>query len=246
MPQRCLQEQEITTSMERLQLVSLHRCFVLVQVCEWVLGTVVMCIIISIDRLSLEPGNCVKLLDCGRTQTSECPEHGSLDLSDLSILHSIDKSVLGLRCMILQLLGSILLAERSNLVQDHVSSPWRVHPLVRDQRRAARTLPSQAVPWHLFRSAQLRGLGCCVEAAGKRAHLVRESHTAEPWYVPCKSSQLYLSQPGISIHSLSMRKHPLLDRLWQKMLTRTLRWQCAPPLLYNISEMDKQNTVDTL
>merc|ERR1719146_276914 len=79
-----------------------------------------MCIIISIDRLSLEPGNCVKLLDCGRTQTSECPEHGSLNLSDLSILHSINKSVLCLRSMILQLLGSVLLAERSNLIEVHL------------------------------------------------------------------------------------------------------------------------------
>merc|ERR1719263_1639131 len=120
MPQRCLQEQEITTSMEGLQLVSLHRCFVFVQVCEWVLGTIVVCIIVSIDRLSFEPGNGVELLDCGRTETSESPEHGSLNFSDLSILNGIDKSVLGFRCMILQLLGSVLLAERSNLIEVHL------------------------------------------------------------------------------------------------------------------------------
>merc|ERR1719482_1412643 len=113
-------EQEIATSVERLQLVSLHRCFIFVQVCEWVLSTIVMRIIVSIDRLSFEPGNRVKLLDGGGTQTSECPEHGSLDLSDLSILDGIDKSVLGFRCMILQLLGSVLLAERSNLIEVHL------------------------------------------------------------------------------------------------------------------------------
>merc|ERR1719352_22502 len=116
----CLKQREITSSMERLQLVSLHRCFIFVQVCEWVLGTIVMRIIVGIDRLSLQTGNRVKLLDGGSTQTSECPEHGTLDLSDLSILHGIDKSVLGLRCMILQLLGSVLLAERSNLIEVHL------------------------------------------------------------------------------------------------------------------------------
>merc|ERR1719263_1985639 len=79
-----------------------------------------MRIIVSIDRLSLQTGNRVKLLDGGSTQTSECPEHGSLNLSDLSILNGIDKSVLGLGCMILQLLGSVLLAERSNLVEVHL------------------------------------------------------------------------------------------------------------------------------
>merc|ERR1719478_1384851 len=84
---------EISNSVERLQLVSLHRSFILVQVCEWVLGTVVMCIIVCIDRLSFEPGNSVELLDGGSTQTSECPEHGTLDLGDLSILDGIDKSV---------------------------------------------------------------------------------------------------------------------------------------------------------
>merc|ERR1719247_2591558 len=110
----------VSTSMERLQLVSLHRCFILVQVCEWVLGTIVMRIIVGIDRLSLQTGNRVKLLDGGSTQTSECPEHGTLDLSDLSILNGIDKSVLGLRCMVLQLLGSVLLAERSNLIEVHL------------------------------------------------------------------------------------------------------------------------------
>merc|ERR1719263_1583377 len=79
-----------------------------------------MRIIVSIDRLSLQTGNRVELLDCGRTQTRECPEHGSLNLSDLSILNGIDKSVLSFRCMILQLLGSVLLAERSNLIEVHL------------------------------------------------------------------------------------------------------------------------------
>merc|ERR1719243_267037 len=111
---------EITTSVERLQLVSLHRSFIFVQVCERVLGTIVMCIIVSIDGLSFEPGNSVKFLNRGGTQTSECPEHGSLNLSDLSILNGIDKRVLGFRCMILQLLGSVLLAERSNLIEVHL------------------------------------------------------------------------------------------------------------------------------
>merc|ERR1719247_1267990 len=92
-------------SVKRLELVCFHRSFVLMEVCEGVLSTIMVRIIVCIDGLSLKSGNSVKLFDGCSTEASERTENSSLDLCHFSILHSINKGVLCLRCMILQLFG---------------------------------------------------------------------------------------------------------------------------------------------
>merc|ERR1719330_559378 len=105
--------------MERLQLIRLYRGLILMQMGEWVLGTVVMCVVVCIDCLRLQTSNSIKLFDGCRTQASQGTEHCPLDLCDLSIFHSIDQCVLRRRSMILQLLRCIFLAKRCDLVEIH-------------------------------------------------------------------------------------------------------------------------------
>merc|ERR1719263_9757 len=107
-------------SMERLKLVCLYRCLIFVQVCERILGTIMMRIIVCIDGLGLQPGNGVKLLDGRRAKACERAEHCSLNLCNLRVLYCVHKCVLCLSCMVLQLLRRVLLTKRSDFVEVHL------------------------------------------------------------------------------------------------------------------------------
>merc|ERR1719262_1174866 len=104
-------------SVEGLELVGFHGGFIFVQMCQWVLGAIVMCIVVRINGLCLQTSNGVKLFDGCRTQASQCAEHSALDLCDLGILHGIDQGVLSLCCVVLKLLCCILFAKRRNLIE---------------------------------------------------------------------------------------------------------------------------------
>merc|ERR1719356_2416869 len=93
--------------MERLQLVRLDRCLILMQMGEWVLGAIMMCVIVCIDHLRFQTSNGIKLFDSCCSQASQGAEHCPLDLCDFGILHSIDQCVLRRRSMVLQLLRCI-------------------------------------------------------------------------------------------------------------------------------------------
>merc|ERR1719272_681888 len=108
------------SSMEGLELVCLHWRLILVQVRQRVLGAVVVGIIVGINSLRLEAGNCVKLLDGGCTKARQGTEDCAFNLGNLSILHCVNKRVLSLRGVVLQLLGRVLLSERSDLVEVHL------------------------------------------------------------------------------------------------------------------------------
>merc|ERR1719221_2293176 len=69
-------------SVERLELVRFHRCLVLMQVRQGVLRTIVVGIVVRIDRLSLEPGNGIELLDSCCSKARQSTEHRALDLRD--------------------------------------------------------------------------------------------------------------------------------------------------------------------
>merc|ERR1719433_1813560 len=101
-------------SMEGHQLVCCNWWLINTQMLQGILVSVMMSIIVGINCLCLEPGDGVELLDLCRPQTRESAEDNTLDLSHLRILHSIHKSVLSPRCMVLQLICSILFAKRSN------------------------------------------------------------------------------------------------------------------------------------
>mmetsp|Transcript_31404 Transcript_31404/g.71708 ORF Transcript_31404/g.71708 Transcript_31404/m.71708 type:complete len:222 (-) Transcript_31404:292-957(-) len=104
-------------SMEGLELVCLHRSFILVEVSKWVLCAIVVGIIVSVDGLSLQAGDSVELLDGSSSETSKRTEHSTLNLCNLCILDSVHKGVLCLGGVVLELFGSIFLAERSYLVK---------------------------------------------------------------------------------------------------------------------------------
>merc|ERR1719272_1569156 len=70
--------------------------------------------------MGFEARNRVELFDGCRTQPCQGTENSTLDLCNLSILNSINKRVLCLCCVILQFLGSVLLAEWRNLVEVHL------------------------------------------------------------------------------------------------------------------------------
>mmetsp|Transcript_22480 Transcript_22480/g.36983 ORF Transcript_22480/g.36983 Transcript_22480/m.36983 type:complete len:237 (-) Transcript_22480:55-765(-) len=106
--------------MERFEFVGLYRRLILVQMCQWVLGPVVMRVIVCINSLRLKACDGVELLDGCGTKPGESPEHGALDLSYLRILHSVHERVLRLRSMVLELLRGVLLSERGNLVEVHL------------------------------------------------------------------------------------------------------------------------------
>merc|ERR1719240_401979 len=106
--------------MEGLELIRLDRRLVFVQVSQWVLGTVMMSIIVCIDGLSLKTSDRVEFLDGGCTQACQCTEYCALDLSNFRILDCINKGVLCLGSVILQLLGGVFLTKRRNLVEVHL------------------------------------------------------------------------------------------------------------------------------
>merc|ERR1719272_2279331 len=108
------------SSVEGLELVRLHRGLVLVKVRERVLRAVMMGIVVSVDRLGLQPRDGVELLDGRRAEPGERAEHGALDLGDLRVLHGVDERVLRLRRVVLELLRRVLLAEGRDLVEVHL------------------------------------------------------------------------------------------------------------------------------
>ena len=97
--------------MEGLQLVRLHRGFVLVQVRERILRPVVVRIVVGVDRLGLQTRDGVELLDRRGAEPGQGPEHRPLDLRHLRVLHGVHKRVLRLRRVVLQLLGGVLFTE---------------------------------------------------------------------------------------------------------------------------------------
>jgi len=88
-----------------------------VQVRQRVLATVVVCIVVRINRLCLQPGNRVKLLDGGGTQTGQSAENGAFDFGNLCILNCVNQCVLSLRGVVLQFFRGVFFPERSNLVE---------------------------------------------------------------------------------------------------------------------------------
>merc|ERR1719264_1214033 len=85
-----------------------------------VLSAVVVRIIVSVDRLRLQPSNRVKLFDGCSAQPGQRPKDCSLDLCHLCVLHCIHQRVLSLRRVVLQFLCCVLLAKRGNLVEIHL------------------------------------------------------------------------------------------------------------------------------
>merc|ERR1719428_326884 len=102
--ERARSRSELSFLVEGLQLVGLHWGLILVQVRQWILGAVVVSIIVRIDGLCLQARNGVKLLDRGGAQASQRTEDRALDLRHLSVLDGVDKCVLSLRRVILELL----------------------------------------------------------------------------------------------------------------------------------------------
>ena len=80
--------------MERLQLVRRHRGLVVVQMRERVLGAVVVGIIVRIDGLGLQARDGIELLDGRGTEARQRTEDRALDLSNLSVLDSVNERVL--------------------------------------------------------------------------------------------------------------------------------------------------------
>jgi len=105
--------------MKALELVGLDWGLVGVQRLERVLGPVVVSVIVSIDGLGLEPGDGIELFDGGSSEPGEGTEHGTLDLSNLSVLDGVDEDVLGVLGVVLEFLGGVFLTERSDLVEVH-------------------------------------------------------------------------------------------------------------------------------
>merc|ERR1719171_1418897 len=137
---------------EGLELVRLHRRLVLVQVAERVLRAVVVRVVVGVDRLRLEAGDGIELLDRRGTEPSERTEDCTLDLRNLGVLDGVDEGVLRVRRVVLQLLRRVLLAERCNLVEVHLEvvrhllrqSILRSRVLVQLDRSADREKPKSA------------------------------------------------------------------------------------------------------
>merc|ERR1719446_235568 len=79
-----------------------------------------MSVIVGINGLSLETSNGVELFDGGGSQACESTEDGPFDFRNFCILNSVNKGVLGLGCMVLKLLGSVLFAKWCDLVEVHL------------------------------------------------------------------------------------------------------------------------------
>merc|ERR550514_1599058 len=110
----------VARSVERLELVRLDGRLVLVQVAERVLRAVVVGVVVRVDRLRLEAGDRVELLDRRRAEARERAEDRALDLGHLGVLHRVHERVLRVRRMVLELLRRVLLTERRNLVEVHL------------------------------------------------------------------------------------------------------------------------------
>merc|ERR1740130_1329362 len=106
-------------SVERFELNSLDRRLVLVKMGEGILGSVVGCIVVRVNCLSFKTSDGIKFFYGGSAQPGESSEHSTLDFSHLRILNCVNKSVLSLRGMVLELLGSVLFAKWGYLVEVH-------------------------------------------------------------------------------------------------------------------------------
>merc|ERR1719160_780516 len=106
-------------SVEGLELVSLDRRLVLVEMGEWILCTIVVRIVVRIDCLRFKACDCVKLLDRCCAEPGQCTEHSALDLRYLRVFHGINQGVLRLGRVILELFGCVLFSEWSNLIEVH-------------------------------------------------------------------------------------------------------------------------------
>merc|ERR1719326_1864771 len=107
-------------SVERLELVCLHRSLILMKMGQWILSTVVVRIIVCIDGLRLEACNGIELLDRRSTETCKSPENSTFDLRDFSVLNSVHQGILGLGRMVLKFFSCVFLAKRCNLVEVHL------------------------------------------------------------------------------------------------------------------------------
>jgi len=87
------------------------------QMCQRILATIVVRIVVRVNRLSLQPGNRVKLLDRRCTQTGQSAEDGAFDFGNLCVLNCVNQSVLSLSSVILEFLCGVFLPERCNLVE---------------------------------------------------------------------------------------------------------------------------------
>merc|ERR1719191_2153306 len=85
-----------------------------------IFGSVMVCIVVCIDCLSLETRYGIELLDCGSAQTCQSTKNSTLDFSHLRVLHCVNESILGLCCMVLQLLCSVFFPKGRNLVEVHL------------------------------------------------------------------------------------------------------------------------------
>mmetsp|Transcript_11050 Transcript_11050/g.19941 ORF Transcript_11050/g.19941 Transcript_11050/m.19941 type:complete len:222 (-) Transcript_11050:84-749(-) len=90
------------------------------QVCQWILSTVVVSIVVGINRLRFKTRDGIKLLDRGSAEPGQSTEHCALDLCNLCVLNRVHERVLRLRSMVLELLRGVLLSERGNLVEVHL------------------------------------------------------------------------------------------------------------------------------
>mmetsp|Transcript_44283 Transcript_44283/g.87401 ORF Transcript_44283/g.87401 Transcript_44283/m.87401 type:complete len:221 (-) Transcript_44283:605-1267(-) len=109
-------------SMERFELVRLHRSLIRREMGERILTTEVVRVVVRIDHLSLQSRYGVELLDGGGTQPCEGSEHGPLDLCNLSVLDGVDQSILCGVSMPLQFLCSVFFSERFNFVELYIES----------------------------------------------------------------------------------------------------------------------------
>merc|ERR1719189_456001 len=107
-------------SMEGLQLVSLHRRFVFMQVSKWILRAIMMSVVVCVDGLGFQTRDRIELLDGRGTQSCQRTEHCTLDLCNLGIFDSVYEGVLGACSVVLQLLRCVLLPEWCDLVEIHL------------------------------------------------------------------------------------------------------------------------------
>merc|ERR1719238_1981748 len=107
-------------SMERLQFVGFHWGLILVEVSKWVLCTIVVRVVISIDGLRLQPRYGIELLDSRSTQARERTENRTFDLGDFRVLNSIDEGVLRFGSVILEFLRGVLFPKRCDFVKVHL------------------------------------------------------------------------------------------------------------------------------
>merc|ERR1719499_2340684 len=92
-----------SSAMEGGVLVRSDRWLWLVQVLQRILLSIVVFVIVLVNRLCLEASYRVELFDFRRAEARQGPENSTLDLRDLRILHRVHQCVLSARGVRLQL-----------------------------------------------------------------------------------------------------------------------------------------------